>query len=108
MDKQSAAPFLMERNCILQSYHNIKALGSVMEIYIDVAVSIQDPVICRVEKFNQKCLHFMDRSGWTRINEDDHYVTFEITDKANHIFKRHSSKRYCNKRAQPQEQAQNQ
>lgn len=39
----------------------------------------QYPVYVKVERFNEKCIRFMDRHGYERVNCDDQYLTYRMT-----------------------------
>jgi hypothetical protein len=44
--------------------------------------SLQDPIMVRVHQDNEKCHQFMARNNWPRIKEDERFVTYEMSSRA--------------------------
>ena len=55
---------------------------------LDWLFALCDPVQVRIEKFNTRCLRFMDAGGWRRIGEDKYFVIYLVSSEIEHIFRR--------------------
>lgn len=60
---------------------------------LDWLFSLQDPIFSRVEVHNEKCLHFMDRNKWKRVQTDEQFVIFEVTAKGHVLFSKSRGER---------------
>ena len=51
--------------------------GRLVRLMCEWLYKIEDPVSCKIEVDNEKCIRFAKKAGWTQIAADERFVTFQ-------------------------------
>ena len=51
--------------------------GRLARLMFEWLYKIEDPVSCKIEVENEKCIRFVKKAGWTQIAADERFVTFK-------------------------------
>jgi hypothetical protein len=65
---------------VLPEYHG--RWGILWRSAIKWVFALKDPILVQVPIENQKCHRFMARNNWPRVNEDEKFVTYQMSSRA--------------------------